>query len=72
MVSKERCIDGIVQFQKNYLSADYVKLLEFPKYTNRFYFMFLHEHYKATFDGICSSMVQKWGKNDFCHEITLA
>jgi len=45
--------------------------LEFPKYTNRFYFMFLHESDKATFERVCCSMGQKWGKNDFCHEIIL-
>ena len=48
-----------------------MKLLEFPKYTNRFYFMFLHESDKATFERVCYSTVQKWGRNDFCHEIIL-
>lgn len=71
MTKKEKCIEGVMQFQKNCLLADCVKLLEFPKYTNRFYFMFLHENYKTTFDRICCTMTQKWGKNDFCHEIVL-
>jgi len=71
MTTKEKCIENVMYFQKNYLMADYVKLLEFPKYTNRFYFMFLHGNDKVTFDSICYSMVKKWSKNDFCHEIIL-
>lgn len=71
MTTKEKCIESVMHFQKNYLLADCVKVLEFPKYTNRFYFMFLHENCKTTFDRICCSMVQKWGKNNFCHEIIL-
>ena len=71
MTTKEKCIESVMFFQKNYLFADCVKLLEFPKYTNRFYFMFLHESDKAAFEQVCCSMVQKWGKNDFCHEIIL-
>ena len=30
MTSKENCIKGILEFQKNYLKADAVMLLEFP------------------------------------------
>lgn len=71
MTTKEKCIESIMHFQTNYLLADCVKRLEFPKYTNRFYFIFLHEKYKTTFERVCRSMVPKWGKNDFCHEITL-
>ena len=71
MTTKETCIEGVMLFQRDYLLADCVKLLEFPKYTNRFYFMFLHENEKTTFERVCCSMVQKWGKNNFCHEIVL-
>lgn len=69
MTSKEKCIDGVIAFQENYLMADCVKLLEFPKYTNRFYFMFLYREYEPAFTRICSSMAQKWGANGFCREI---
>ena len=71
MTSKEKCIEGIIQFQRDYLLADHVKMLEFPKYTNRFYFMFLHQNCKPNFDRVCCSMAQKWGKQDFCREIIL-
>lgn len=71
MTTKDACIESLMHFQKNYLLADRVKLIEFPKYTNRFYFMFLHESAKTAFERVCNSMVQKWSKNDFCHEIIL-
>lgn len=69
MTRKERCIESVMYFQRNYLQADHVKLLEFPKYTNRFYFMFLHECDEKAFAQICCKMAQKWGKNNFCHVI---
>lgn len=71
MMTKERCIENIMQYQKNFLLADHVMLLEFPKYTNRFYFMFLHDNAKNSFEKVCRSMVKNWWKNDFCREIVL-
>jgi hypothetical protein len=71
MTKKEKCIEGVMCFQKEYLRADCVKLLEFPKYTNRFYFMFIHEQYRKVFDSICVSMNKTWGTNDFCRAITV-
>ena len=71
MTSKAKCIEDIIHFQKSYLCADCVKLLEFPKYTNRFYFIFLHKNHKSCFDRICNSMSHKWEKDNFCHEIIL-
>ena len=71
MTKKEKCIEGIMQFQKEYLKADGVKLLEFPKYTNRFYFIFYHNEYKASFENVCNFMALHWGAKDFCREINL-
>ncbi|MGN1445695.1 MAG: hypothetical protein ACI4WV_05315 [Eubacteriales bacterium] len=71
MTKKEQCIGSIMAFQKEYLRADAVKLLEFPKYTNRFYFMFLHNDFKGIFQDICASTVHQLCRNDFCHEIVL-
>lgn len=68
MTTKENCIRNIMTFQTDYLSSDYVKILAFPKFTNRFYFMFIHNDYKSVFDRICSSMTDKWSKNNFCYE----
>ena len=71
MTTKIQCIENVMEFQREYLQADCVMLLEFPKYTNRFYFMFLHEKYKSSFQKICTSMASKWSKNEFCREIIL-
>lgn len=68
-VSKSDCIQGILDFQKDYLLAEHLKALEFPKYTNRFYFIFSHEKDISIFEQICHSMAQKWGKNGFCREL---
>ena len=69
MTKKEACIDGIMQFQETYLNADCVKLLEFPKYTNRFYFFFLHKEFQTAFEQVFTKMLQHWGREDFCREI---
>ena len=69
--TKEACIEKIMHFQNEYLMADSVRLLEFPKYTNRFYFIFLHQKDAPAFKKICSRMTMKWGKDRFCHEIQL-
>ena len=69
MTAKSKCIEDIMHFQETYLLADCIKLLEFPKYTNRFYFMFLHQSHKSVFDRICRTTAQKWGKDGFCREI---
>ena len=71
MTTKEKCIESVMHFQRSCLQADSVKLLAFPKYTNRFYFMFLHGRDQSEFQRICTGMVQKWGKNDYCYEINL-
>ena len=71
MTTKQKCIEGIVQFQKDFLKADYIMLLEFPKYTNRFYFIFLHNEFKLIFEKICDKMLHDWSKDDFCRRIVL-
>ena len=71
MTKKEDCISSILQFQNDYLKADCVMLLEFPKYTNRFYFMFLHKEFQDKFRKVCNSMINNWGRNDFCREIII-
>ena len=71
MTKKEICIEGVMDFQREYLKADFVKLLEFPKYTNRFYFIFIHKENKDIFEKICNLITQKWGKDNFCKEIVL-
>ncbi len=71
MTKKSTCIDAIMEFQKTYLNADCVLLLEFPKYTNRFYFIFAHEKYRKSFASICKRMTAQWGENNFCKQIII-
>ena len=71
MTKKEKCIEDIIFFQNDYLKADAVLLLEYPKYTNRFYFMFLHNEYLDRFANICDLIVWNWGKDDFCKKIII-
>lgn len=56
MTKKEICIANIINYQTTYLHADNVKVMEFPKYINRFYFMFLHHDYENIFQNICKTM----------------
>lgn len=71
MTSKEKCIESVMRFQQEYLKADCVKVLEFPKYTNRFYFMFVQKEAERTFANICTAMTEKWSCNGFCREIVV-
>lgn len=69
MDTKEACIDKVLYFQYNYLKADCLRVLEFPKCANRFYFIFIHKEYQNKFEQVCNRMVQTWGKKDFCRKI---
>ena len=69
MMKKEICIANIIDYQNTYLYSDNVKVMEFPQYTNRFYFMFLHHDYENIFQNICNTMESEM--NGFCiqHQI---
>lgn len=69
MTKKEICVSNMMNYQTTYLNADNVKMLEFPQYTNRFYFMFLHNDCKDVFQGICQTMASEM--KGFCiqHQI---
>ena len=71
MTKKETCIKDVLRFQKEYLKSDFIMLLEFPKYTNRFYFMFIHKEYQNRFEKICDLMDKRWGRGDFCKKIDI-
>ena len=66
MTKKEVCIEKVMQFQKKGLIADGVLLLEFPKYTNRYYFIFYHKGYEEKLEAVCAFMAKQWGKDNFC------
>ena len=60
MTKKEVCVEELVYFGKNVLGADELYILEFPRYTTRFYACFLHyDHVKTMRAGI-ESMDSNW------------
>ena len=60
MTKKEVCIEELVYFGKHVLGADELHILEFPRYTTRFYACFLHyDHAKIMRAGI-ESMDRNW------------
>lgn len=59
-MKKERCIQGVLAFQNVFLNADQVFLLEYPRYTNRFYFIFCHETHRARLEQVYLSVAQTW------------
>ena len=69
MMKKADCIKRITDFERTALNADAVQILEFPKFTNRFYFMFLHESDKAILEDVCLEMANRW--SGICNRVLL-
>ena len=42
ITKKTACIQSVRGFQNSFLHADRTLLLEYPRYTNRYYFIFAH------------------------------
>lgn len=62
MMKTEQCIQNILTFNQIFLKDSLVKMLEFPQYTNRFYFMFIQNEHAKTFEQICIDMRNDWQK----------
>lgn len=69
MMKKERCIQNILDFQQSFLKADQTLLLEFPRYTNRYFFLFCHQAQHTALETIYRSVAQTW--NGFCSFIEI-
>ena len=67
MTTKERCVRSVLDLQGRYLCVDQVRLLEFPRYTNRFYFFFLHKAHISPTERACEYMRKHW--IGMCREI---
>lgn len=67
MVKKEDCIKNILDFNKNYIHSDSIYILEFPRYTNRFYFFFAHNSHSEVLKQLCDSMNTHW--NGLCRQL---
>ena len=69
MTKTEDCIRSVLAFQNTGLKADFVYILAFPKYTNRFYFFFTHSRHHVCIRQLCEVMENKW--SGLCHQIQL-
>lgn len=69
MTKKEACIQGVLDFQNSFLKADSTLLLEYPRYTNRYYFIFAHDIHRAILENVYYLVVQNW--NGLCNPVVL-
>ena len=69
MTKKETCIQGVLDFQNSFLKADSTLLLEYPRYTNRYYFIFAHDVHRAILEALYHSVTQSW--NGLCSPVAL-
>lgn len=60
MTKREVVIDGIIEFDKTYLGSDLLLGLEFPKYTNRYYFLFCHMKHAFELKRVVDQMSAEW------------
>ena len=60
MTKKEVCIQGVLDFQNTFLHADHILLLEYPRYTNRYYFMFAHQNHIPALECVHRTVAQTW------------
>lgn len=57
---KEVCIQSVLDFQNSFLHADRTLLLEYPRYTNRYYFIFAHHTHLPALEGVYCTVAQIW------------
>ncbi len=58
--SKADCVKNVMEFNAKTLRADSVNILEFHRYINRYYFLFVHNKHKKAADTVCTAMAEKW------------
>lgn len=68
MTKRDIVIEQIVDFDKTYLKADMLLGLEFPKFTNRYYFFFCHNKHAGELKKSVDNMNINW--QGFCKQIT--
>lgn len=60
MMKKTDCIRGILAFQAEFLHADGVLVLEYPRYTNRYYFMFCRDAHRSKLERAYRGVTETW------------
>lgn len=70
MTKKEVCIRQLLQFNNSYLRSYAIYILEFPKYTNRFYCFFTHKEHISSVEEVYSQMCLNW--HGMCNGVDLS
>lgn len=60
MMKKEVCIHRVMYFQQSFLRADHTLLLEYPRFTNRYYFLFFHQKHRELLETVYRNVAQNW------------
>ena len=60
ITKKTACIQSVRGFQNSFLHADRTLLLEYPRYTNRYYFIFAHHTHLPALEGVYCTVAQIW------------
>lgn len=60
ITKKTACIQSVRGFQNSFLHADRTLLLEYPRYTNRYYFIFAHHTHLPALEGVYRTVAQTW------------
>lgn len=66
---REAVIEEITEFNRSYLTADFLFGLEFPKVTNRYYFFFCHNEHANELKRVIDYMDINW--QDMCKRIEI-
>lgn len=69
MTKGEVVIERITEFNRSYLMADFLFGLEFPKFTNRYYFFFCHNEHVNELKKVIDYMNINW--QDMCKRIEI-
>ena len=57
---KKVCIQSVLDFQNTFLKADHTLLLEYPRYTNRYYFLFAHQRHRPSLERVHHTVSENW------------
>ena len=60
MMKRTVCICKVLDFQNAFLNADSTFILEYPRYTNRYYFIFCHETHQARLEHAYRRVTEAW------------
>lgn len=60
MTKKELCIQSVLDLNRDFIGADDVYILEFPRWSTRYYFFFVHREHAEKIRQVCDYMDTHW------------